>query len=188
MSSNRNSIQRKPVQPSTTATANTSPTGDEVQPTLDANTIKKRRLETATILETTLDYASALVSTASTYTAARLSLEDEVRMQNAQSNPALLGFIEDREAGLPALIAKHENKARESPTKSALMLFPRFVASLLLFAGLLLAIGLGFVVLFFWFLVQICTGFSRWNNDSARMARDGRAAFDWFEERWRDIW
>ncbi len=48
---------------------------------------------------------------------------------------------------------------------------------LLLFAGLLPAIGLGFVVMFFWFLVQVRTGFTLWGNDSSRMKRDGGLLF-----------
>ena len=183
-----NSVQRKPVQSPSTAIANHTKIRDETQPTLDANTIRNFHLETATILEPTLEYASALVSTATTYTGQRLSIEDEVRMQRWQSNPAIFEYIEDHEANIPSSKSKRNTNVTESPIKSVSLLLPRFIASLLLFAGLLLAIGLGFVVIFLWFLVQISTGFTRWGNDSARMKRDGRATFDWFEERWRDIW
>jgi hypothetical protein len=178
-----NSVQRKPVDSPSTTIANQPKIRDETQPILDANTIRNFHLETARILEPTLEYASALVSTASTYTGQRLSIEDEVRKQRWQNNPAIFEYIEDHEAQ-----SKRNTNVSESPVKSVSLLLPRFIASLLLFAGLLLAVGLGFVVMFFWFLVQICTGFTRWGNDSARMKRDGRVTFDWFEERWRDIW
>ncbi|KAH8898650.1 hypothetical protein GQ53DRAFT_877674 [Thozetella sp. PMI_491] len=181
------SVRRKPVQNSTTAAANSSTTRDEARPRLDMDTIKKRRLETAAVLEPTLNYASTLLTTASTYSAPRRSLDDDVRLQNAQSNLALRDF-EVQVARSASPTGHSKAKQKESSARSALLLIPRFIASLLLFGGLLLLVGLGLVVLFFWLLVQVCTGFSRWNNDSARMKRDGRAAFDWFEERWRDIW
>ena len=180
-----NSVQRKPVQAASTTIANQSKIRDETQSILDANTISKFHLETATILEPTLEYASALVSTASTYTGQRLSIEDEVRMQRWQSNPAIFEY---NEAIISSSNSKRNTNVTESPIKSVSLLVPRFIASLLLLAGLVLAIGLGFVIMFFWFLVQISTGFTRWGNDSARMKRDGRVTFDWFEERWRDIW
>lgn len=181
-------IQRKPIQSPDAMIANPSKVLDEAQPILDAEIIRNYQLETATVLELPLGYASALVSTASTFTGQRLSLYDEIRAQRAQSNPAIIEYMKDYEAIVPPLNIKHASRTAEHPAVSALLLLPRFVVSLLLFAGLLLGIGLAFVVLFIWLLAQICMGFSRWRKDTVRIMRDGRAASDWFDERWRDIW
>lgn len=92
-------------------------------PHLNQVTIRNRLLETANTIEPILDYSSALISTASTYFPARMSLEDERRMQKVQNHPVIMDYFQDQAHDLPVMMGKKTRK-RESNGRTTCMLAP----------------------------------------------------------------
>jgi hypothetical protein len=176
-------FHRKPVQ----AAANAEAIQNSSAQILDQNAIRQRRRETAIKIGLCLDYAASLVDTASTY-APRRSIADEVRQQTNSDTPAMKRFLEDEELGPLSSATKTKAKAKESGYKFAVLALPRLLGSLLLFLALVPAVVFITVTLIIWILWQICTCFRRWAYDSTKMWKDVRAVFNWFEEKWRDIW
>jgi hypothetical protein len=154
---------------------------------LDQNAIRKRRRETAVKIGLCLDYATSLVTSASTY-APRRSIADEVRQQTNSDTPAMKRFLEDEESGPSSSATKTKAKAKESTFVSTFLALPRLTGSLLLITAFLVAVMLIIAMVIIWFFAQAITCFQRWAYDSAKMWKDLRSIFNWFEEKWRDIW
>lgn len=152
-------------------------------PDLDPHTIRNRRLETANAIEPTLDYASVLISTASTYLPERLSLDDERRMRKAHGNPDILNFVREQSYEPPT----ERFVKRENPIRTTCMLLPRLLALLVLFTCFWLALGLAGAALGFWLCFTMFTGFTKVKKDRTRIVRDNKGTWRWLVERWRDI-
>lgn len=161
---------------------------DTVSPSLNSTAIWNRRLETANAIEPTLDYASVLISTASTYLPDRLSLDDERRIQNAHTNPAVLSFIEDQSGNVFVENPTETVRKRESDVRTALLLVPRAIASLFLMALFLIAWSFTCVILPFWAVYTILTVFTRLNKDKVKIEKNSKGVLNWFDKMHRYIW